>query len=99
MISKDKLTRSLNLTRTAGERMLPSAMLRPAVRKSAAGQLDHTHIEFAGHGDLRGVQDADFVTLGLGATSMLAMLWSVAMGKRTVGVELRGDPSLGIHWN
>ena len=43
--------------------------------------------------------DADFVAIGLGGTGMLAMLWTVAMGRRAVGVELRGDPFLGVHWN
>jgi hypothetical protein len=44
-------------------------------------------------------QDPDFVALGLGGTNMMALLWSIAMGKRCVGVEVRGDPSLGVHWN
>jgi hypothetical protein len=30
---------------------------------------------------------------------MMAMLWSVAMGKTTIGVDMRGDPFLGVHWN
>jgi hypothetical protein len=42
---------------------------------------------------------ADFVALGLGGTNMMAMLWTVAMGRRAVGVEMRGDPFLGVHWN
>ncbi|PSN71509.1 hypothetical protein BS50DRAFT_284066 [Corynespora cassiicola Philippines] len=46
-----------------------------------------------------GVKDPDFLAIGLGGTNMLAMLWAVAMGKRTVGVEIRGDPFLGVHWN
>src|SRR4051812_35505689 len=41
----------------------------------------------------------EFVALGLGGTGMMAMLWSVAMGRRVAGVELRGDPFLGVHWN
>ncbi|GAA2987230.1 hypothetical protein [Actinokineospora diospyrosa] len=49
--------------------------------------------------DTHGAVDADFVALGLGGTNMMAMLWSVAMGRRVVGVELRGDPALGVHWN
>ena len=49
--------------------------------------------------DVRGAQNADFLALGLGATNMMAMLWTVAMGRRAVGVEMRGDPALGIHWN
>lgn len=44
-------------------------------------------------------KDADFVAIGLGGTNMLAMLWAIAMGRRTVGVDLRGDPFLGVHWN
>lgn len=48
---------------------------------------------------LAGVADPDFLALGLGGTNMMAMLWSVAMGHRSVGVEMRGDPHLGVHWN
>jgi hypothetical protein len=48
---------------------------------------------------LRGMLDPDFLALGLGGTSMMAMLWTVAMGRRAVGVEMRGDPFLGVHWN
>ena len=51
------------------------------------------------HDDLTGAADPDFLALGLGGTNMMAMLWSVAMGRRSVGVELRGDPALGVHWN
>ncbi len=54
----------------------------------------HLHDE-----DLKGVLNPDFLALGLGGTNMMAMLWSVAMGRRAVGVELRGDPFLGVHWN
>lgn len=43
--------------------------------------------------------DPDFVALGLGGTNMMAMLWTVAMGRQAVGVEMRGDPFLGVHWN
>ncbi|WP_091642487.1 hypothetical protein [Micromonospora pallida] len=49
--------------------------------------------------DFAGAKDPDFVALGLGATGMMAMLWTVACGRRAVGVEMRGDPSLGVHWN
>ncbi|MFC5642148.1 hypothetical protein [Kitasatospora cinereorecta] len=49
--------------------------------------------------ELPGVLDPDFLALGLGGTNMMAMLWSVAMGRRAVGVEMRGDPFLGVHWN
>ncbi|KAF1993434.1 hypothetical protein P154DRAFT_557730 [Amniculicola lignicola CBS 123094] len=48
---------------------------------------------------LGGVKDPDFLAIGLGGTNMLAMLWTIAMGKRAVGVEIRGDPFLGVHWN
>lgn len=48
---------------------------------------------------LRGVLDPDFLALGLGGTNMMSMLWTVAMGRRAVGVEMRGDPFLGVHWN
>src|SRR5258707_13087489 len=41
----------------------------------------------------------DFLALGLGGTNMMAMLWAVALGRRAVGVEMRGDPFLGVHWN
>src|SRR5436853_2719146 len=41
----------------------------------------------------------DFLALGLGGTNMMSMLWTVAMGRRSVGVEMRGDPFLGVHWN
>ncbi|KAH7383190.1 hypothetical protein BKA66DRAFT_529711 [Pyrenochaeta sp. MPI-SDFR-AT-0127] len=44
-------------------------------------------------------KDASFVAIGLGGTNMLAMLWAIAMGRRAVGVEIRGDPFLGVHWN
>ena len=41
----------------------------------------------------------DFLALGLGGTNMMSVLWTVAMGRRAVGVEMRGDPFLGVHWN
>jgi hypothetical protein len=49
--------------------------------------------------DLRGVLNPDFLGLGLGGTSMMSMLWTIALGRRAVGVEMRGDPFLGVHWN
>ncbi|GLW08060.1 hypothetical protein Misp01_31900 [Microtetraspora sp. NBRC 13810] len=48
---------------------------------------------------LKGVADPDFLALGLGGTNMMSMLWTVATGHRAVGVEMRGDPFLGVHWN
>lgn len=41
----------------------------------------------------------DFLAMGLGGTNMMSMLWTVAMGRQAVGVEMRGDPFLGVHWN
>lgn len=43
--------------------------------------------------------NADFVALGLGGTNMMCLLWSVAMGRTCIGLEMRGDPFLLIHWN
>src|SRR5437764_7047631 len=43
--------------------------------------------------------DPDFLALGLGGTNMMSMLWTMAMGRQAVGVEMRGDPFLGVHWN
>ncbi len=50
-------------------------------------------------GDRDGGLNPDFLAIGLGGTSMMAMLWTVAMGRHAVGVEMRGDPFLGVHWN
>ncbi len=49
--------------------------------------------------DARNVRNTDFLALGLGATNMMAMAWTVACGRCAVGIEMRGDPSLGVHWN
>jgi hypothetical protein len=77
-----------------------SRRIRRATSKLAPDALDDFSVENRGRGnDLTGVKDPDFLALGLGATNMMSMLWSIAMGKRVVGVELRGDPSLGVHWN
>ena len=54
---------------------------------------------FGSEEDTIGVHDPDFLALGLGGTNMMSMLWTVAMGRRAVGVEMRGDPFLGVHWN
>ncbi|KAF2257817.1 putative efflux protein [Lojkania enalia] len=61
-------------------------------RTSRLGDAEHTK-------SLKGVKDPDFLALGLGGTNLMAMLWAVAMGRRTVGVEMRGEPFLGVHWN
>src|SRR5437660_2914870 len=41
----------------------------------------------------------DFLALGLGGINMMSTLWTVAMGRQALGVEMRGDPFLGVHWN
>ncbi|MEO3778254.1 MFS transporter [Micromonospora sp. B11E3] len=46
--------------------------------------------------DPAGAADPDFLAVGLGGANMMAMLWSIAMGRRAVGVELRGDPYLTL---
>lgn len=66
----------------------------------AHGSLDDCRTDPADHTvDLTGVRDPDFLALGLGGTNMMGMLWTVAMGRRAVGVDLRSCPSLGVHWN
>jgi hypothetical protein len=42
---------------------------------------------------------ADFVDIGLGPTGMMQMLETIAAGHTALGVELRGDPILGVHQN
>jgi len=50
--------------------------------------------------DTTGAIDPDFLALGLSGTNMMAMLWSIAHGRRAVGVEMRGDPvAAQMHWN
>jgi EmrB/QacA subfamily drug resistance transporter len=50
--------------------------------------------------DPTGALDPDFLAIGLGGTNMMGVLWSIAMGRRAVAVELRGDPYLNVmHWN
>ncbi|MEC3978124.1 hypothetical protein [Amycolatopsis sp. H20-H5] len=64
------------------------------------GSLDECGPDAGVHADdLTGVADPDFLALGLGGTNMMAMLWTVAMGRRAVGVDVRSCPSLGVHWN
>ncbi|HZU66107.1 MAG TPA: FHA domain-containing protein [Ktedonobacteraceae bacterium] len=45
------------------------------------------------------ITNPDFLAIGMGGTNMMAMLWTVAAGRQAVGVEMRGDPFLGVHWN
>ncbi len=81
--------------------ILSVTVLKPAVSDTAPDELDAAAIdEETFEHDLTGVLDPDFLAIGLGATNSMAMLWSVAMGKRSVGVELRGDPYVfAMHWN
>ena len=81
--------------------ILSATVLKPAVSETAPAELDEATIdEETFEHDLTGVLDPDFLAIGLGATNSMAMLWSVAMGKRCVGVELRGDPYVfAMHWN
>ncbi|PPK65019.1 hypothetical protein V5P93_004236 [Actinokineospora auranticolor] len=83
---------------------LIAAFLVQLARSAAPvpGDLDGTTVDNSAAADAADaalVRDPDFLALGLGGTNMMAMLWTVAMGKRAVGVEMRGDPSLGVHWN
>ncbi|SCL26241.1 drug resistance transporter, EmrB/QacA subfamily [Micromonospora pallida] len=71
-----------------------TAVAGPAARRSA-----DVRKPVAAHRDPTGAEDADFLALGLGGTNMLAMLWSIAMGRRAVGLDLRGDPFINLmHW-
>ncbi|MGQ0842315.1 hypothetical protein [Actinokineospora sp.] len=80
--------------------VLGMTVLGPAASVSAPDSLDDSRIDPADQADdLTGVRDPDFLALGLGGTNMMGMLWTVAMGKRAVGVDVRGCPSLGVHWN
>jgi EmrB/QacA subfamily drug resistance transporter len=74
--------------------------VKPAVPRTAPVGLDpDTARSVVRRRDPTGSYEADFLALGLGPTNMMAMLWSIAMGKRAVGVELRGDPHQALmHW-
>jgi hypothetical protein len=95
MASRTSSSRGL-IARASGARR----RLRGGEAAAIAGHLDPTTGPGRRYADnLEGVCNADFVGIGLGVTSMMSMIWSVAMGRRVVGVELRGDPALGVHWN
>jgi len=51
------------------------------------------------HEEPNAAADADLLALGLGCTGMMAMIAAVARGRRVVGVEMRGDPAIGVHFN
>jgi EmrB/QacA subfamily drug resistance transporter len=74
--------------------------VKPVIPKTAPDTLDSTRRGVIPHEEnLTGVVDPDFLAIGLSGTNMMAMLWSIAHGKRAVGVELRGDPAEAVmHW-
>jgi EmrB/QacA subfamily drug resistance transporter len=77
----------------AGAFVLARLALKPAIPDTAPTHLDPTRRGATEHTeDLTGAVDPEFLALGLSGTNMMAMLWSVAMGRRSVGIELRGDP-------
>jgi EmrB/QacA subfamily drug resistance transporter len=84
--------------------LLAATVVKPAVPETAPPELDPTaHVAATVESDvtdLTGAVNADFLALGLGGTNMMSMLWTIAMGRRAVGVELRGDPTVAVmHWN
>ncbi|WP_082456811.1 MULTISPECIES: MFS transporter [unclassified Frankia] len=76
--------------------VLTVLFLRPAVPTSVPKTLDRARASQRLTQDHTGLSDPDFLALGLGGTNMMAMLWSVAMGRRAVGVELRGSPYVSV---
>jgi len=80
--------------------LLSITTLKSAIPHTAPDDLDDTKLDHGGDDDPAGVENPDYLALGLGVTNMMGMLWSIAQGRRAVGVELRGDPSLGLQeWN
>jgi MFS family permease len=82
--------------------LLGAFAVKPAKEKTAPSRLDpHAHhVKRMVQKPLHGAVDPDFLAIGMGATNMMAMLWSVAMGKRSVGVELRASPTYAsMRWN
>jgi hypothetical protein len=80
--------------------VLSVTTLKSAIPATAPDDLDDTRLRHGGDEDSSGVEDPDYLALGLGLTNMMGMLWSIALGRRAVGVELRGDPAQGLQeWN
>ena len=80
--------------------VLSITTLKSAIPETAPDDLDDTKLDHGGDDDPSGVENPDYLALGLGATNMMGMLWSIALGRRAVGVEMRGDPALGLQeWN
>jgi EmrB/QacA subfamily drug resistance transporter len=75
--------------------------VKAAVPDTAPTELDPTRRGvIQQENDATGAVNPDFLALGLSGTNMMAMLWSIAHGRRAVGVEMRGDPSAAqMHWN
>jgi EmrB/QacA subfamily drug resistance transporter len=86
---------------TLGALVLVQFSVRTAVPETAPPELDPTvRRALDREPDPTGAVDADFLALGLSGTNMMAMLWSIAHGRRAVGVEMRGDPvAAQMHWN
>nr|ARV75727.1 putative exporter [Micromonospora echinospora]CAF31450.1 putative gentamicin exporter [Micromonospora echinospora] len=77
--------------------LLAAFAVESEVPKTAPDSLDETSSTSPNRQvDQTGAADPDFLAVGLGGTNMMAMLWSIAMGRRAVGVELRGDPYLTL---
>lgn len=80
--------------------ILTLLFVKPAVPKTVPNVLDQVGGDSGFHQDQTGLRDPDFLALGLGGTAMMAMLWTVAMGRRAVGVELRGSPYVApMRWS
>jgi EmrB/QacA subfamily drug resistance transporter len=77
--------------------LLAAFAVQSEVPKTAPDSLDATSSTPPSRRvDPTGAADPDFLAVGLGGANMMAMLWSIAMGRRSVGVELRGDPYLTL---
>jgi EmrB/QacA subfamily drug resistance transporter len=85
----------------AGALVVSWLTVKAAVPDTAPTELDPTRRGATERPtDATGAIDPDFLALGLSGTNMMAMLWSIAHGRRAVGVEMRGDPvAAQMHWN
>ncbi len=72
------------------------ALLKSALPETAPDDLDDAKVDQSGDEDPSGVLNPEYLALGLGGTNMMGMLWSIALGRRAVGVEMRGDPAHGL---
>ncbi|GAA3275696.1 hypothetical protein GCM10020218_022830 [Dactylosporangium vinaceum] len=76
--------------------LLTLLVVKPAVPRTVPNVLDATRSRQESEHEYAGTTDPDFLTLGMSGTGMMSMLWSVAMGRRAVGVELRGSPYVSV---